>query len=329
MDRKLYIALKQELTTQHIFQINNVYGALTVLVEVLCLTIALFGLTHTPPFTWKYWVLELFAGLSLFRFLVILHECGHGSLFRQTYLNQIVGYCASIVCLHPYESWQHIHNQHHQWVGVVDRDPTVSALLKLKQSPRLRVLFNWFWWAWLPIGFIKYVAEVFWWRCWQGIGLSESGELQTMRFSIGFVIVPHLVMIFNLGIVQYLTLFAPMLLIFCLWCESVQIPFHAGLSPFSSQNHPKPLPYAEQDQVTRNLTLPSLFSILLGYNFYLHLEHHLFPTAPWYRLPLVQRKLRQLHQVNYTEAEFFSHTLKTRSQKAEVLFIDPLPSTEG
>lgn len=329
MNRKLHILLKQKLTAENIFQINNAYGALTVLAEVVCFTLVLFWLIYIPPFTWEYWILQLFAGLSIFRFLVILHECGHSSLFRQTYLNRIVGYCASIVCLHPYESWRHVHNQHHQWVGVVDRDPTQSALLKLRQSPKLRTLFNWLWWAWLPLGFIKYVAEVFWFRPWQGVGVTQSNELQKIRFSIGFTGIFHLILIYSFGGIQYLTLFAPMLFVFCLWCESTQIPFHAGLNSFLSKNHPKSIPYAEQDAVTRNLAMPSLLKVLLGYNFYLHIEHHLFPTVPWYHLPLIQQKLHQYSDVCYIEAEFVSHTLKTRLQKAEVFLVNSLPSIES
>lgn len=321
--------LKQELTAEHIFQINNKHGILTVAAELICFMSLFVLLLHTPSLTWKYWLLEFFAGLSIFRWLVILHECGHGNLFRQSYLNHLIGYAVSIVCLHPYEAWRQVHNQHHQWVGVVDRDPTVSALLKLKQSPKLKALFNWLWWAWLPIGFVKYVAEVFWLRPWQSTGFESACQLQRMRFSICLTGIPHIILSLMLGIVPYLTLFAPMLFVFCLWCESVQIPFHAGLSLFLSQQHPKPIPYAEQDAVTRNLSIPPLFRVLLGYNFYLHLEHHLFPTAPWYQLPIIQQRLRQLNDVDYVEVEFVSHTFKTRSQRAEVLLVDSLPSIES
>lgn len=328
MDRETYITLKRDLTGENIFQINTSYGVITVLAEIICFTSLLVLLLHIPILTWQYWVLEFFTGLSVFRFLVILHECGHGNLFHQDYLNHIVGYCASVVCLHPYESWRQVHKQHHTWVGVVDRDPTVSSLLKLKQSPRLRMLFNWLWWAWLPIGFMKYVVDVFWLRSWQGRNSDQSCEHQRIRLSMCFTGIPHLVLILTLGVVQYLTLFAPMLFIFCFWCESVQIPFHAGFSSFLSHQHPKPIPYFEQDSVTRNLTMSSLFRVLLGYNFYLHVEHHLFPTVPWYRLPNIQQKLHQLNDIDYTEVEFVSHTFKTRSQKADVFLIDPIPSLE-
>jgi acyl-lipid omega-6 desaturase (Delta-12 desaturase) len=328
MEKAAYVALKKELTSEKVFQINSNYGLLTVLVEGFYFTTVLVLLFRTSPFTCSYWILELLGGLSIFRFFVILHECGHKNLFQQKYLNSLMGYFVSVVCLHPFETWCEVHDQHHRWVGIADKDPALAALLEIKRSPKLQALFSLFWKLWLPIGFIKHLIVVFW------IHPLQKSRQQPIQFykillSACLTSFPHLVLLIWLGIPQYLMLFAPMFLVFCFWNEIVQVSFHVGLNPVLSQYRPKPFPYPEQDVFTRDIVMPSFLSVLLGYNFYLHLEHHLFPTAPWYRLPLIQHKLHQLSGVSYNKVELVSHTLKTRSQDPKTLLIDSLPSVDA
>ncbi len=63
-----------------------------------------------------YWLTLLLAlptaGL-LARLFILQHDCGHGSFFPSTLVNQIVGGSLSILTLTPYQCWRRQHALHH------------------------------------------------------------------------------------------------------------------------------------------------------------------------------------------------------------------------
>jgi omega-6 fatty acid desaturase (delta-12 desaturase) len=60
------------------------------------------------------------AGLIL-RFFIIQHDCGHGSFFRQSWANDLVGACIGAVTMTPYKYWRQTHAIHHATSGNLDR----------------------------------------------------------------------------------------------------------------------------------------------------------------------------------------------------------------
>lgn len=320
-----YYAIRKRLTQENAFEVNNLYGAVTVFVEALCLTVGFIALTQVPYFSWMYWGIQLFLGISLYRCYVILHECGHNTLFQQKTWNTLVGCLMSPFCFHPYISWREIHHDHHKWVGIVDRDHTEKQWLKLRDSPAIwQNLLRLLWKLWLPLGTIQFVFDVYWLYPIQQFKQHREGDWKA-GFAVMIVVLPHSILMALLGIPNYLILVAPMILVFFLYLEGIALPLHGGLFPFLSHDHPQPIPYLEQDAVTRTIELPPILAVLLVYNFNLHTEHHLFPNVPWYNLPKVKQALQNVDHPHYTAVPFLPYTLDIRDRDPVELFIHTLP----
>ncbi len=60
------------------------------------------------------------AGL-LMRIFIIQHDCGHGSFFRSSRANGIVGTICGVLTLTPYHQWRHEHAIHHATSGDLER----------------------------------------------------------------------------------------------------------------------------------------------------------------------------------------------------------------
>jgi omega-6 fatty acid desaturase (delta-12 desaturase) len=66
-------------------------------------------------------VIALFAGLFGMRVFIILHDCGHGSFFKNQKWSDIVGVIAGVITFTPYFAWRHSHAVHHATSGDLDR----------------------------------------------------------------------------------------------------------------------------------------------------------------------------------------------------------------
>jgi len=55
------------------------------------------------------------------RIFIIHHDAGHGSFFKSTGANRIIGYISGIITFTPYEQWRHDHAIHHATAGDLDR----------------------------------------------------------------------------------------------------------------------------------------------------------------------------------------------------------------
>ncbi|KAL5513683.1 FAD2 [Sanghuangporus vaninii] len=66
-----------------------------------------------------YW---WFQSLSFASLWLLAHECGHGSLFPYSILNNFVGFVLHSFVGTPYYSWKYSHRQHHRFNGHVEKD---------------------------------------------------------------------------------------------------------------------------------------------------------------------------------------------------------------
>jgi omega-6 fatty acid desaturase (delta-12 desaturase) len=73
---------------------------------------------------WHYGVVLLMAlpvaGLSV-RLFILQHDCGHGSFFSRTRLNDAAGRVIGVVTFMPYAYWRYTHAIHHATSGNLDR----------------------------------------------------------------------------------------------------------------------------------------------------------------------------------------------------------------
>jgi omega-6 fatty acid desaturase (delta-12 desaturase) len=71
-----------------------------------------------------YWITLLLAVPAagfLLRLFVIQHDCGHGSLFRSRFANDLTGRIIGVFTLTPYDYWKRTHAAHHATSGNLDR----------------------------------------------------------------------------------------------------------------------------------------------------------------------------------------------------------------
>lgn len=72
----------------------------------------------------SYWItlgLSLLAAGFLVRIFIIFHDCGHGSFFKSTWANRIIGTILGSLVFTPYEYWTNDHAAHHRTVGNLDK----------------------------------------------------------------------------------------------------------------------------------------------------------------------------------------------------------------
>ncbi|MEX5636022.1 fatty acid desaturase family protein [Parafrankia sp. FMc2] len=308
-----------------LLRVSDVKGLATVLGECLLLVAIAWGLHRTSPWSPAFLALEVLAGISVFRWFVILHESGHRSLFTRVGANSVSGHLGSVFCLIPYYSWRHIHFLHHRWVGVIDKDPTQAHLLALWKAGRVQnTLFRLVWRLWLPIPFIKFLFEVFWGYPVRPAGIPGHKPARGW-FSNAVCVVPHVTAAAVVGPAAWATYFLPMLVVFYVVIENMNLPQHSELFPFLSDAHPAPVPFAEQDAFTRSTHLPDWLGVALALNFNRHTEHHLFPGVPWYSLNKARRHLRGEGYRQPFEVPFLGFMWRLRRRDPIEIFRDALP----
>jgi len=72
----------------------------------------------------SYWItlgLAVPAAGLLIRTFIIFHDCGHGSFFRSSRANRILGFVAGLMTFMPSYYWSHQHAKHHATAGDLDR----------------------------------------------------------------------------------------------------------------------------------------------------------------------------------------------------------------
>jgi omega-6 fatty acid desaturase (delta-12 desaturase) len=75
----------------------------------------------------SWWIavpLAVLAGAFLVRVFIICHDCGHGSFFKSSRTNHIVGAITGLLTFTPYYHWRWEHALHHASAGDLDRRGT-------------------------------------------------------------------------------------------------------------------------------------------------------------------------------------------------------------
>lgn len=84
----------------------------------------------------SYWLTALCVavlGLLLLRVFVLMHECGHNSLFATSKYNKVAGFCLGVLCGMPQYVWARNHGFHHATNGNWDQYRGPLATLSLDE----------------------------------------------------------------------------------------------------------------------------------------------------------------------------------------------------
>ena len=112
---------------------------------------------------WILWLCgQALLAVMLVQWFVILHECGHETLFRTRRWHAAAGRLAAVFSLIPYHSWTRVHGRHHKWTGWQDLDPTTESLVPRPLGRAERTLVNVCWRFWIPLFSILYRVSNYW-----------------------------------------------------------------------------------------------------------------------------------------------------------------------
>ncbi|PCJ41244.1 MAG: hypothetical protein COA99_09010 [Moraxellaceae bacterium] len=331
MNKNDYIALRKTLSRDGVLGRNNIVGGVSALFELCFFTGTLAALSYTTSWSMAFWLLQVLLAISIYRCFVLLHDCGHYSLFTNKKVNSIVGTLLSIVCVTPLLPWREIHKNHHRWVGIYDRDPTSARLEKFKShqqhSPWYVALLRFTWKTRLPLPSILFTLETLWLYPFRIFKDGDAKHAAQAILSLLPIIFSHAFLIKICGLDVYASYFLPALLISFYWYEMINLTHHAGLYVLSSKTQEKPVPFYEQERFCRSATIPSWVSLLACYHFTLHTEHHLFPSAPWHQLPTIKRHLSNYSLEKYNSVEFPSFQNSLRKVDPVDVLLNQLPDS--
>ena len=210
------------------------------------------------------------------------HECGHGTAFRTKWLNDVVYYIASFMLLRQPTLWRWSHVRHHTDTIVVGRDPEI--VFSRPSSPRA-VLG-----VFVPV---LNVPRAMWRTLKHAAGridddardfipADELGKLKWESRAYIAVLAGTAVWCVAIGsIVPALyiglpTVYGAWLMVF------FAVTQHAGLREDVLDHR------LNSRTVYMNPVLRFLYS-----NMNYHVEHHIFPTVPYYALPALHAEIKE------------------------------------
>jgi acyl-lipid omega-6 desaturase (Delta-12 desaturase) len=230
---------------------------------------------------------QLLLAVALVQWFVLLHEAGHGTLFRSRRLNAPVGHLAGFFSGIPFATWKAVHGRHHKWTGWQDIDPTTQALVPRRLAPLERALANTCWRLWIPLFSVLYRVRNFWHlgRLRQLFRQPERRRAMTLNalalaasyVALGAWLGPGLVVkLFGIATLLSLVFMDPILL-----SQHTHIPLQ-----LSGGAAVQAFPASAQEPFTRSLRFPRWFSLGVLLHFDAHELHHLYPQVPG---PLLRR----------------------------------------
>jgi fatty acid desaturase len=227
---------------------------------------------------------QLLLALAFIQWFVLLHECGHDTLFRSRRPNVWAGYIAAFFAIIPYASWTKVHGRHHRWTGWQDVDPTTVSLVPRERGRLERGIVNVCWKCSIPLFSIVYRVENYW-RLPRLFALfpSRDDKRRLARDACVLLAIYTLAAI-AAGPLTLIVVIGPALLLSLIAEDVLLLSQHTHLPQHLSHGADvRPFPALQQEVFTRSLRLPEWLSRLV-LHFDAHELHHMYPFLPGYRL---------------------------------------------
>ncbi|MEO5896408.1 MAG: fatty acid desaturase [Vicinamibacterales bacterium] len=244
-----------------------------------------FGVLLSLTGAWPLWIAgQTLLGVMFVQWFVILHECGHETLFKTRRWHRLVGFLSATLALIPYQSWTRVHGRHHKWTGWQDLDPTTESLTPRRRRWAERALMNLCWRLWIPLFSVVYRLSNY----WNLPRLFHMFPRRADRIAITRDVVTLSLMyaaaILLIGIPLALQLFAVGMLISLMIEDVLLLSQHSHVpQKVSGGASVKPFPAIDQEPFTRSLRLPRMASSFV-LHFDAHELHHMYPFVPGYHL---------------------------------------------
>jgi fatty acid desaturase len=261
---------------------DNVRG---ILVVAGAMAGTAFAIWMSAAGGWMRWSLgQLLLASTLVQWFVILHECGHDTLFRTRRYHPIAGRIAGFFALIPFHAWTRVHGRHHKWTGWQDLDPTTQSLVPRPLGRWERLIVNTCWRSWVPLFSVLYRVNNYWHfpRLFRMFPLRADRAAMARDAVILVAIYVAAILFAGPGVMLRLTGVA---LVLSLVAEDLLLlSQHTHVPQNISGGIPvKPFPAVEQEPFTRSLRLPRIVSAFV-LHFDAHELHHMYPFVPGYHL---------------------------------------------
>lgn len=301
---------------------SNLVGGSYLLAATLltALSLALALSAHT----WIWLAGQFGLAVAMIQWFAILHEAGHKTLFRTSWLNRWSIHAAGLLACIPGDCWRLVHAKHHYWTGWQDLDMTTQTLVPRKLHRFERLVLNVCWRLWIPLPATLYRLNNYWNlpRLWKIFPRPRERRLLVLNI-IGYLAV-YLALgtllgwgfvARTIGLGLLITMSLQDLLILS---QHTHIPMELANSQTDPHTHNtahpvKPFPPLQQEVFTRSLIFPQWFARLILLNVDAHSLHHMLPRVPGYHLHRLQ------HRKTANSIRWWKWVLRAKSIPGEIL----------
>lgn len=224
--------------------------------------------------------------ILMFRNFSQMHDASHWALIENKKINDLIGIYSGILCFLPFETWRRSHQEHHLWSGNIDKDPVMALRLILpKMDPRITHVMTFCWKLWVPI--LGVSQNFLFWILSIKMAFNSKNSKQIISIFAPLVTLGTLCALASKSFIfQGLV---PGIILYLLGVEVVNFPHHLQI-PMATGD--KRFNMWEQETTARSCIYPEWFAKLVVLNFNYHIEHHLYPDAPWYYLPQIHQRVK-------------------------------------
>ena len=226
-----------------------------------------------------WWALLPVQGMLIVFLFTLEHEATHRTPFRTVWLNDWVGRLCGVLLVLPFEWFRAFHMAHHRWTNLPGKDPELAG----PKPATLRA------WVWHVSGVPYWISEV---RLMARLVAGRVTEDFVAEGAKARVVTEARWMAGVYGLAALSLLWSPVLL--WVWLVPVLLgqPF---LRLYLLAEHGDCPEVVNMFENTRT-TFTTALMRWLAWNMPYHVEHHVWPTVPFHRLPqvhgLMQAELR-------------------------------------
>jgi fatty acid desaturase len=250
---------------------------------------------------------QLLLAFALLQWFIVLHECGHETLFRSAWINRWVGYVAAFFSVIPFHSWKKVHAMHHKWTGWQDLDPTTESLVPRELGRAERALANFCWRFWIPLFAVIYRVNNFWNLPRLFRFFPRPNVRRRLLVDVLLLVAAYVAIMWFVGFAHFLRLFGLGLVLNLVLQEWLILSQHTHIpQQLSHGREVQPYRAVEQEPFTRSLRFPTWFSRGFLINVDAHELHHMYPFVPAYHL----------HRIEYATENTFGWWRWLRAAKA-------------
>ena len=254
---------------------------------------------------------QLLLAVAFVQWFIVLHECGHETLFRSARMNSAVGRLASFFSLIPYRCWKRVHGSHHRWTGWQDLDPTTASLVPRPLGRLERGFINVSWRFWIPVFSILYRVGNYWNLLRLRKLYGHGKEWRQMVYSELLLLLAYLLTLYIVGPWRLLGMAGAGMLLSLIIEDPLLLSQHTHIpQQVSGGRKVRAFGAFEQETFTRSLRFPVWVSRLLLFNFDAHELHHMYPFVPGYHL-------RQIDYTGTNEVDWWTWLKTVKHIRAE------------